>query len=69
MAKQKSATTGQSVTKAPAAKVVAAPENCNSCKFFKASENKIIQYCHRYPTPVNTSPSHWCGEYVVKKDI
>lgn len=23
--------------------------------------------CNRFPRPVNKSPSHWCGEYVLKE--
>ena len=23
--------------------------------------------CNRFPRPINKSPSHWCGEYVLKE--
>lgn len=38
---------------------------CQQCKFYTIGE--LMGQCNRFPRPVNKSPNHWCGEYVLKE--
>jgi hypothetical protein len=38
---------------------------CKQCKYYTIGE--LMGQCNRFPRPVNKSPSHWCGEFVLKE--
>ena len=38
---------------------------CQKCKYYVIGE--LMGQCNRFPRPVNKSPNHWCGEYVLKE--
>lgn len=38
---------------------------CQQCKYYVIGE--LMGQCNRFPRPVNKSPNHWCGEYVLKE--
>lgn len=64
MVNRKSATTGQSATKAAPPKKTPVVK-CETCKFYKQTSS-IFNHCHRYPDETVKSPEHWCGEWVEK---
>jgi hypothetical protein len=38
---------------------------CKQCRYYTIGE--LMGQCNRFPRPVNKSPSHWCGEFVLKE--
>ena len=44
--------------------------NCENCYYFvpRAYENSKEGICHRYPEPISTPASHYCGEFAWATD-
>ena len=36
---------------------------CLNCKFWEPTRIRNRGSCHRYPTNIEASASHWCGEH------